>query len=399
MKNMNVTATAHDFAPVRAAMRRYVDAEILPGASWAVLKGRELVEVNCAGWADRENKVELRVDHLFRVFSNTKLITSCAVLLLYEQGRFALDDPIERYIQQLAHRRVLKPGATVLDDTEPAARPITIRHLMSHSSGLSYGFLDPGTTIYRAYNECGVLNPATPLSDMIDTLADLPLSYHPGTSWEYSVATDVLGRLVEILSGERFDQFIQSHILDPLGMTDTGFVVPPDQRHRFAAYYAGADPLDPMKPGLTRIDDSPYPGAWLKPVPRLSGGGGLVSTLPDMVALLRSLLPGDATLLKPATIALMMTNQLPEGTFIRFAARGIVTGKGYGLAGAVTLAPSAIDPPGAGGEFQWGGVAGTHWWISPGANLAGLVMTQRQMAFWHPFSFEFKQCVYRAMQK
>ena len=398
MGNMTITGNDHDFSAMHAAMRRYVDAQILAGVSSAVLVGRDLVDVNCVGWADKEQDVRLRVDHLFRVFSNTKLITSCAALLLFEEGRFGLDDPVERYMPQLANRRVLRPGATTLDDTEPARGSITIRHLMSHSSGLSYGLLDPGTTIYKAYNERKVLNPATPLSDMIETLAGLPLVFHPGTAWEYSVATDVLARLVEILSGQRFDAFIQSRIFDPLGMADTGFVVPAEKRHRLTAYYAGADLLDPMKPGLTRIDDAPYPGAYLSSVPRLSGGGGLVSTLPDMVALLRSLLPGGPTLLKPETIALMMTNQLPPGVCIRFPRLGELPGKAFGLAGALTLAPSSIEPKGAAGEFEWGGIAGTHWWISPKANLAGLLMTQRQMAFWHPFSFEFKRLVYQAVK-
>ena len=399
MEDMIVTANGYDFSAVHSAMRRYVDANILAGVSSAVLVGRDLVDANCVGWADKEKDVALRRDHLFRVFSNTKLITSCAALLLFEEGRFGLDDPIERFMPQLANRRVLRPGATSLDDTEPARGPITIRHLMSHSSGLSYGLLDPGSTIFKAYNERKVLNPATPLPDMIDTLAGLPLVFHPGTGWEYSVATDVIGRLVEILSGQGFDAFIQSRILDPLGMVDTGFVVPEEKRPRLAAYYAGADLMDPMKPGLTRADDAPYPHAYLRPFPRLSGGGGLISTLPDMVALLRSLLPGGPTLLKPETIALMMRNQLPEGTWIRFPRLGDIPGKGFGLAGALTLAPSSADPRESAGEFQWGGIAGTHWWISPKKNLAGLLMTQRQMAFWHPFSFEFKQLVYQAVSR
>ena len=396
MEDMTVKASGYDFSAVHAALRRYVDRDILAGISHAVLRGRDLVDVGCTGWADREQDIALGVDHLFRVFSNTKLVTSCAVLLLFEEGRFGLDEPIEQHIPQLANRCVLRPGATALSDTEPARGPITIRHLMSHSSGLSYGLLDPGTMIYRAYHERKVRNPATPLSAMMDILADLPLVFHPGASWEYSVATDVLSRLVEILSRQRFDTFIKSRILEPLGMVDTAFVVPEEKRNRLTAYYRGADPVDQMKPGLTRIDNAPYPGAYLKAVPRLAGGSGLVSTLPDMVALVRSLLPGGATLLKPETIALMMTNQLPEGVHIRFPAVGDVPGIGFGLAGAVTLVPSSLDPAGATGEFQWGGIAGTHWWISPKANLAGLLMTQREMAFWHPFSFEFKQLVYRA---
>ena len=197
MEDMTVTAYGCDFSAVHTAMRRYVDRDILAGVSHAVLRGRDLVDVGCTGWSDREQGVALGVDHLFRVFSNTKLVTSCAALLLFEEGRFGLDDPIERYIPQLANRRVLRPGATTLTDTEPARGPITIRHLMSHSSGLSYGLLDPGTMIYRAYHERKVRNPATTLSAMMDILAGLPLVFHPGASWEYSVATDVLARLVE----------------------------------------------------------------------------------------------------------------------------------------------------------------------------------------------------------
>jgi CubicO group peptidase (beta-lactamase class C family) len=397
MEDMKVTTTGYDFRPAHAAMQRYVDGDLLSGFSSAVLVGRDLVDVSCIGWADKEAQIPLRVDHIFRIFSNTKLVTSCAALLLFEEGRFQLDDPIERFIPQLANRRVLRPGASSLDQTEPAARPITIRHLMSHSSGLSYGLLDPRTLIFNAYNERKVNNPATTLAEMIDVLADLPLAYHPGTSWEYSVAIDVLARLVEVISGQRFDAFIQSRILGPLGMVDTEFVV--SDRNRLVAYYAGGDPADPMKPGLTRADALPYPDAYLRRVPRQAGGAGLVSTLPDMVALIRSLLPGGRTLLKPDTIELMMTNQLPEGVWIRFPAYGEIRGRGHGLAGALILEPSAFDHQDARGELFWGGRAGTQWWISPRANTADLIMTQRETAFAHPFAVEFKRLAYEAVKR
>ena len=399
MQDMKVTAAGYDFGAAHAAIRRLVDGNILSGVSSAVLVGRDLVDVNCTGWADKEAQVPLRADHLFRVFSNTKLITSCAALLLFEEGRFQLDDPIEQFIPQLGNRRVLRPGATSLDDTEPARGSITIRQLLSHSSGLSYGLFDPGSLMFRAYQERKVLNPATTLADMIDTLAELPLVYHPGTSWEYSVATDVVGRLVEVVSGQPFDQFIQQRIFAPLGMVDTGFAVPEKDRSRFVAYYAGADLMNPMKPGLTRTDNSPWPGAYLRAVPRLSGGGGLVSTLPDMVALVRSLLPGGPTLLKPETIALMMTNQLPDGVWMRFAMTGVAVGKGYGLAGALTVHPAPYDHVDSSGEFWWGGMAGTQWWISPKTGVAGLLMTQRHMAFFHPFAIEFKRLAYDAVKR
>ncbi len=397
MEDMKVTAAGYDFEPAHAAMQRYVDGNLLSGISWAVLVGRDLVDVNCVGWADKEAQTPLRADHIFRVFSNTKLVTSCAVLLLYEEGKLKLDDPIERFIPQLGNRKVLRPGATSLDDIEPAKSSITIRQLLSHSAGLSYGFFDPGTAMYKALNERGVHNPMTTLADMVDVLADLPLIYQPGTSWEYSLATDVLSRLVEVVSGQRFDAFIKTRIFDPLGMVDSGFFVPQKHHGRLVAYYAGADVMAPMKPGLTRIDNSPFPGAYLQPIARLSGGAGLVSTMPDMVALIRSLLPGGPTLLKPETIAQMLTNQLPQGQWIRFATVGEQPGKAFSLAGGLILNPGPFDHADAAGELYWGGVGGTQWWISPRRNMAGVMMAQRSMSFTHPFSFEFKRLAYEAL--
>ena len=396
MTDMIIKNNDVDFKDVRNAMQRYVDKDILPGISYAVLKGRDLLDVHCTGWADKERDLALDQDHIFRAMSNTKLVTSCAVLLLWEEGRFKLDDPIERFIPQLANRTVLKPGATAIDDAEPANTAITIRHLLSHSSGLSYGLLDPGTLLFKAYTGRQVLNPGLPLTSMMDALADLPLLFHPGSSWEYSVATDVLGRLVEIVSGETLDKFFQERIFDPLGMVDTGFTLPTEKKSRFTMCYDGANIFEPMKPGLKPNDAVPWKGAFFHPVPLLMGGGGLATTLPDMVRLIRSLMPGSDTLLTADTLALMMQNQLPAGTNIRFAGFGEIHGKGFGLGGAVTLAPTSIDPPASEGEFQWGGLAGTHWWISPKANLAAVVMTQRFMGFWHPYSFEFKREVYKA---
>jgi CubicO group peptidase (beta-lactamase class C family) len=386
-----------NFADVRAAMQRYVDQDILAGVSWTVLRGRDTVDQQCVGWADREAKTPLRPDHIFRGFSNSKIFVTCAILLLMEQGSLGLDEPVEKFLPQLASRKVLNAGATSLADVEPAKGPITIRQLLTHTSGLSYGIFDPGTVLFKAYNEARVLNPLTPLTDLIDKLADLPLSYHPGASWEYSVATDVLGRIVEVVSGKPIDDFFKANIYDPLGMTDTGFFVPEAQQDRLVAYYRGADVMDPMKPGLFRNDEKPYPQAFRRPFPRKSGGGGLVTTMPDMLALVRALLPGPDQLLKPDTVRQMMTNQLPEGQTIRFAMLGPIPGKGFGLGGAVTFAPMPFDPPNSKGEFQWGGVAGTHWWICPAANTAGVLMAQREMGFWNPFFFEFKRLAYEAV--
>jgi len=250
--------------------------------------------------------------------------------------------------------------------------------------------------MYKAYNEAQVLNPLTPASDLIDQLANLPLAYQPGTSWEYSVAADVLGRVVEVVSGKALDAFLKTHIIDPLGMVDTHFFVPEAKRGRFVAHYSGADLLDPMKPGLSSNDDNnPWP--FLQPLPRLSGGHGLVMTMPDMLAMVRALLPGSDVLLKPETLKQMMTNQLPAGRTINLVTHGAIPGKGFGLGGAVTFAPTPMDPPNSIGEFQWGGMAGTHWWICPAANTAGVLMAQRAMSFWHPFYFEFRRLVSEAV--
>jgi CubicO group peptidase (beta-lactamase class C family) len=398
-KKQETCMTKKDFRPIQAAMQGWVDRQIVPGISQATLFAGELVDVSCAGWADVEKGEALREDHLFRVFSNTKLITSCAVMLLVEQKLLALTDPIEKFIPQLARRRVLRSGAQDLDDTEPAQGSITILHLLTHSSGLSYGFLDPGTVIYKAYTAREIISPQISLSEMIERLATLPLVFHPGTSFEYSIATDVLGRLVEIVSGQSLADFFRERIFQPLRMHDTFFRVPEAKQARMAAMYRGTSVLQPDLPGLKVAPAYPYMGAYRVAVPKASGGGGLVSSLPDMVCLLRSLLPaaraqGAPALLSDSTVALMMRNHLPAGVSVRFPIAGNVLGKGFGLGGAVSVSAGPLDPPNALGEFQWGGIGGTHWWISPKANLAGVLMTQRVMSFWNPFSFDIKRRVH-----
>jgi len=399
MSNMSVIENAFDFKPLHQAMQSYIDKDLFSGISSAVLVGQDLVDVHCTGLADKEANTPMRTDHIFRAFSNTKLITSIAVLMLLEEGHFKLDDPIENYIPQLGNRQVLRQGATDANDTEPAKSSITIRQLMTHTSGLSYGLLDPGSLIFGLYSDSGVNNSATPLSKMIDALEGLPLTYHPGTSWEYSIASDVLGRFVEIISGQALDEFFQKRIFNPLNMVDTGFFCPPEKQDRLAAYYSGASLTEPMVSGLTRVEKSPYPDAFLKPFPRLSGGGGLVSTLPDMVSLIRSLIPGGTPLLKPDTMALMIENQLPDGQNIRFTGLGELPGRGHGLVGSVIKTPFPHESTKVEGDLWWGGIAGTQWWVSPKNNVSGVVMTQRVMGFAHPFAADLKSRVYDAVVK
>src|SRR4051812_46330881 len=340
MGEMKVKLSGYDFEPAHAAMRRYVDCNILPGVSSAVLVGRDVVDMNCIGWADKEAQQPLRVDHIFRVFSNTKLITSCAALLLYEQGRFQLDDPIETYIPQLGNRRVLRPGATSPSDTEPARSSITIRQLLSHTAGLSYGLLDPGTVMFKAYNDRKVPDSGTTLAQMIDRLSELPLVYHPGTSWEYSIAIDVIARLVEVLSGQTFDEFLQSRIFDPLGMVDTGFFVPEERRDRLVALLRWDRPAGSDEAGahshrsraLSRCLSAPGTEAEWRGGPGFNSTGyGCLDPKPAS---------GRSNIAQPDTIALMMTNQLPQGVWMRFQGEEELYGRGHGLAGGLIVEPS-----------------------------------------------------------
>ena len=357
-----------------------MDQQRLPGVSAATLRDGELVDLFCTGQADLEAGTRLRPDHIHRAFSNTKLFCSVLVLLLAEEGHFGLDDPIKAWIPALGTVRVLRPAALAITDTEPLQRDITIRHLLSHQSGFSHGVFDPGTVIYNAYLAAGIRRPDTTLAQEMDLLATLPLCFQPGEGWEYSTGIDVLARLAEIVTGQSFAEALRSRIFGPLGITDTGFVLRPEQLPRLAALYRG-DPVDVMKPGLQRLNNTPFPGAYLRAVPRQSGAGGLFSTQADMLALLRQLMPGRPSLLKPATLAAMFVDQVPAERSVQFFGTGAVPSLGFGLGGAVARRASAIQPEAAVGELQWGG-------------LAGVVMTQRFMGFWHPFWFEYKRCLY-----
>ena len=390
----------HDFSGVHAALKRHVDAGVIAGTSHAVLLGQEVVDTGFIGHAVRETAEPMGERHLFRMFSNTKLVASMALLQLWEQGRVQLDDPVGEYIPALARMRVFRSAnAPALDDTEPARRPITLRHLLTHVAGFTLALFDPQHPLSMAYMAEGVHDPRRSLAEMMEALGRLPLLFHPGEGWNYSVATDVVGRVVEVVSGQGFGQYLQQHIFQPLGMVDTGFFVPPGEQHRLAGYYLGADPLNPMVPGLTRVDpDQPYPGAYLSPPRKESGGGGLVSSLPDTIALMRSLLPGGPALLKPETLAMLPQDQLPEALCQQFPIMGSLPFRGHGLASGMLRRPGPADPAGSRGEYFWGGVAGTQWFVQPRLKLAGILMTQRVMGFIHPVGIDFHNAVYAAVE-
>lgn len=384
------------FEPLHAAMRAQVEQQFLPGVATVLLRGQQEVDRFVYGHADVEAGVPLREDHIFRAFSNTKLLTSCAVLLLMEDGKLAMDDPVARWLPALAAPRVLRPGATQLDELEPARRPITVGHLMTHTSGLSYGAFDPGSLLFNAYNAAGVHDPRLSQAQLVEKLAALPLGFQPGENWDYSLATDVLGRLVEVVSGLSLGDFFQQRICGPLGMVDTAFWVPEDKRSRLTALYGGVDFMDPTKPGLKRLDQLPYPGAYMSPAFRQSGGGGLVSTLDDQVRLIQALMPGDGPqLLKPQTLAQMCRNHIAPGLCVKFPNMPFNPGRVFGWGSSVLQVPGAFDPPQSTDEVSWGGLAGTVWWFNPRLNIAGVLMTQRYFGFGNPYTIAFRQLAYQ----
>jgi CubicO group peptidase (beta-lactamase class C family) len=387
-----------DFSRADAALRRRIEEEELAGASYAVLRGTEVLARNCLGWADREAQEPLREDHLFRAFSNTKLVTSCAALRLVEQGRIGLDDPVGEYIPALRALRALRPGATSLDETEPLREPVRLRHLLTHTAGFTYAFLQPNAPIAKAYMAAGMADPALTLAQAMEALARLPLLFQPGTDWSYSVATDVVGRVVEVVTGEALDAHFQRHIFDPLGMHDTFFVVPPEKQSRLARLYIG-DLREPLKRGLRRADHLPAPGAYLQPVPRLNAGGGLVTSLGDTTQLLAALVNGGAPLLQPRSMPLVFDNQLPPGLWIGFPGEPRTIGRGHSHAGSVTVERSDADPGSLPGDLQWGGLAATKWWIWPSRKVCVALMTQRYMGSDLPFWPEFKALVRSAIEE
>jgi CubicO group peptidase (beta-lactamase class C family) len=332
-------------------------------------------------------------------------MTSVLVMLLVDQGHFALDDAVKKWIPAFGQLRVLRTGATSLDDTMPLEHDITIRHLLSHQAGFSHGVFDPGTLIYSAYAAAGVRKPDSTLEQLMNQMAALPLIYQPGTNWQYSMATDVVGRLAEIVTGQTMAEAFKTRLFEPLGMVGTAYLLREDQIPRLATLYAG-HPMNAIKSGLHSLENMPWPEAFIKPVPRQAASSGLVTTQADMLALLSQLLPGHGNLLKQETLFEMLRDQLPAHRSVQFAQSGqmhIPDGAspslGFSLCGAVTRTSSDFQPNTPAGEVQWGGLAGPHWWISPATGTAGVLMTQRFMGFWNPFWFEYKQHLYAALSQ
>ena len=393
-----VIISSYDFSNMHAAIERYIEDDLLSCVSTVVLDGTEVVDKHHWGFMDLETREPMHDSAIYRLYSNSKIVTAVAAMMLYEEGRFALDDPLEKFLPELSNLQVIKEGATSLEETEPAKTPPTVRQVFCHNAGFSYAFLQE-SMVDQLYAAKGVLAPGTTLADKVTMLAEMPLAYQPGRRWQYSVASDVLARLVEVWSGAKFSDFLKARIFGPLGMVDTDFFVPKGKVDRFPTIYRPVNPLDPTQPGLETTEDT-LVGSYLEPRAFESGGGGLVGTIGDYTTFIRMIMGGGeidgVRILETETLDMMHTNQLPEGVGVQIVAWQIPDTV-FGLGFAIKTAPAEGEPDEAIDEYHWGGMAGTHSWMSPRANIAGLAFTQRMPGFWHAFSHDFKRLVYQAM--
>ncbi|MCA6098241.1 serine hydrolase domain-containing protein [Bradyrhizobium australafricanum] len=391
---------------------RYIDAGRFPGTQVLIYRRGKIVHSTVQGFADLERKAPVKDDTIFRIYSMTKPITSVAFMMLVEEGKVALDEPVAKYIPEWKNLGVFVAGTAPAFLTRPPTRPMQIVDLLRHTSGLTYGF-QQRSNVDAAYREkkIGEVIKAGTLDGMIEDLAKIPLEFSPGEAWNYSVSTDVLGYLVGKISGVPFEQFLKERIFKPLGMNDTDFFVPADKAHRFAACYSadpqgGFNPLAAERKGTLTLQDDPTTSSFLAPPSLISGGGGLCSTAADYLTFCRALLNGGelggVRLLGPKTLKLMTSNHLPGGVDLPAMSRSMFAeaaynGIGFGLGFAVTMHPSQTLIAGSPGEFNWGGAATTSFFIDPAEELITIFMTQVLPSSAYPLRRELRTMVYAAI--
>ena len=385
---------------IAAYLKDYVESGKLPGYLVVVARRGQPVYLDRYGWRDVEARAPVEDDTIFRIYSMTKPITSVALMSLYERGVFQLDTPVSAFIPAFQHLEVFESGDRDHYRSVPAEREMRISDLLTHTSGLTYGFMNlhPVDAMYRARGVEGSRSSGT-LHDMVGALGELPLLFSPGTRWSYSVATDVLGYLVEVLSGMSLDAYLAEHIFAPLGMADTGFFVPEDKVSRFGANYE-------YDAGGLRLADRPPDSPYCRKPSFLSGGGGLVSTAADYLRFMRMLrnkgeLNGER-ILGRKTVEFMTINHLPGNTDLAGIGQKVFSempfdGIGFGLGFSVVLDPAKSGVVGSPGEYAWGGAASTAFWIDPVEDMSVLFLTQLMPSSSYPIRRDLRVLSYQAL--
>lgn len=380
---------------VPEALQKLVDDGKVAGAIVTVARKGKIVLNEAVGFADKEAKKPMQTDSVVRIYSMTKPITSVGVMMLAEQGKLKLDDPVSKYIPDLAKPQVYVSGEGDDVKLEPADREVSVRDLLRHTSGYTYGFFG-NSYVDKQYQKAMILGPSADLQATVAKIGQQPLLHQPGTHFNYSVSTDVLGRLTEVVSGQTLDQFFAQNIFKPLKMNDSGFFVKAENQERFVNNYN----LDSDGKTLV-VGDAAATSRYLKSPKLLSGGGGGVSTAGDYIRFCQMVLnKGEldgVRLLKSETVESMWQNQLPESA-PDVVMQGLKRrGVGFGLGFSAVYAETSASSPVPIGELGWGGAASTHFWLSPKDDLAVVVMTQRM-----PFSFQaeavVKPIVYKAIE-
>jgi CubicO group peptidase (beta-lactamase class C family) len=380
---------------------RYVEDGRLPGWLLLISRGGKVVRLSTRGHRDVEAGLAVEADTLFRIYSMTKPITAVAAMMLYEEGAFDLRDPVSRFIPAFDGARVFREGTALRPLTVPATEPIRIWHLLTHTAGLTYGFLHRHVVdeMYRAAGFDLGFPEGLDLAACCERWASLPLLFEPGTEWNYSVASDVLGRVVEIASGRSLDAFFAERVFAPLGMTDTGFFVAPADAARLATLYV------PDKAGRAVRNDA-FSAAALRRPQVHSGGHGLVSSAGDYHRFTRMFLGGGqldgVRLLSDRTVRYMSRNHLPGradlGTFGRPFGEAPLAGAGFGLGFAVVEDPVRSKVLSSVGELSWGGAASTAFFIDPAEELIVVFLTQLLPSTTHPLlRSQLRQLVYQAL--
>ncbi len=379
--------------------QRYVEPGKIAGCQVLVARHGHVAYFGSLGLMDRERNKPMRDDTLFRIYSMTKPITSVALMQLFEEGHFQLADPVHRFIPEWEKLAVYASGGVGAFKTQPCDRPMSMRDVLMHMSGLASG--GPDNLVDIAYAKAGVrAREDATLKTLIESLAELPLKFQPGTRWNYGPSTDVCGYLIEVISGQRFDRYLDEHVFGPLGMVDSGFSVPAESAERFAANYGRR-----RDKSLALMDD-PEKSLFLKPRTYFSGGGGLVSTTADYLRFCQMVLNGGeldgARILGRKTIELMTMNHLPGGQDLGALAMGqfgetAFNGVGFGLGFAVTLGEVASQSIGANGDYYWGGAASTIFWNDPVEDLIVIFMTQLMPSATFNFRGQLKNLVYSAI--
>jgi CubicO group peptidase (beta-lactamase class C family) len=378
---------------IRPVMQRYVDQQQIAGLVTLIARRGQVAYLEALGWQELETRTPMTPDALFRIYSMTKPITSVAVMMLAEAGQIRLSDPVARYIPAFKDAPVMVARGGFAYDLVPARRPITLHDLLTHTAGLSYGF-DLHSALDDLYRQTvGQLmrGPALSLEKWVMALSRLPLAFQPGTGFNYSMAIDVLGYVIQLAAEQPFDAFLREKIFGPLGMVDTDFWVPPEKAHRLAGIYG------PAEGGGLKPAETPDGRHHTEPAPAASGGGGLVSTIGDYFRFGQMLLNGGelegTRLLGRKTVEWMLQNHLPPGVHPDGD-----PAIGFGLGGSVLLQPGLSHRPGSPGKFGWGGAANTEWWIDPAEELQCLLMLQYVSGVTIPIADDFAQLAYQALE-